>query len=495
MTERMKKVTDKSKSYKTLIVNMITFALSTFGSKLLVIILVPLYTSALSPDQYGAVDLITQTANILIPIFTLAISEAALRFGLDAKDDASRKKVYTICLGVMAAGLFAMAAIFPALSRLDYIKGYSAILYIYVWTSSFRQLGMFFARALEKVRLFAIDGVLCTLAMLLLNILFLLKFKWGIMGYLLAIILSDVISGLFLFFGGKMWKYVSFRAFDAKLARTMVKYAAPLMSATLLWLVTSISDRFIIKYFHGVYLTGIITAAYKIPLVLTTVFTMFSQAWNMSAISENGSEMREELYTDVFRINQSFMYVLSAGILFLNRPITFVWLNSSYSEAYRYSPILTLATVFNCFSVFLGSVYIAEKKTKNSFLTSIAAALVNITLNLILIPQFRIYGAAIATLAAYLIVFFVRLFDTRRYIPFDFSMTKILLNTTLLIAMTAVNLMDFLPAYAMYSILAAAFAAALVINLKDILRIVVFLVPKKLKTKIKLVQAIERYIK
>ncbi len=485
---------DRTKSYKTLILNTLTFAIGSFGSKLLVIILVPLYTSALSPDQFGIVDLIAQTANILIPIFTLTISEAALRFGMDAKDDFEKKKVYTVSLTVAFAGLALMAVIFPVLSKLSYLKGFSLILYIYVWTSSLRQINMFFTRAMKKVKLFAVDGVICTLTMLIFNIVFLLKFKWGIIGYLLAIILSDLISSLFLFTGGRLWRYISLRAIDLSFAKSMVKYSAPLMSATLLSLVTSISDRFVIRYFHGDYMAGINAIAYKIPTILTTVFTMFSQAWNMSAIAENNSSERESFYTNVFRINQSFMYIMSAGILLLIKPITYLWIDKDYFESYRYSPILTLATVFTCFCVFLGSVYIAQKKTKQSFYTSLAAGIINIILNFALIPKFGIYGAAIATFAAYFVLFIYRLIDSRRYISFDYSKSKIAVNTVLLAAMAVINQFDFLRPWIMYSLLAVIFIAIAAVNFKDVLRILLFIVPNKLKSKLSFIKKLENKI-
>lgn len=481
---------DKTSSYKTLFLNTLIFALGSFGSKLLVLVLVPLYTAALTPEQYGTVDLIAQTANILIPIFTLTISEAALRFGLETKWQCDRQQIYTICLRVMAVGLIAMSGIFPLLARLDYLDGFGIMLYIYVWTSSLRQINMTFTRAVEKVKLFAVDGILCTLTMLLLNILFLLKFKWGIEGYLLAIILSDAFSSVFLFTVGKLWRYITFGKVDKSLLRSMISYAAPMMPATVLWIVTSISDHFIVKYFHGEYLNGILVIAYKIPTILTTVFTMFSQAWNMSAITENNSSEREDFYTRIFSLNQSFMYVLSAGILMLIKPITRVWVDAAYFESYKYSPILTIATIFTCFNVFLGSVYIAQKKTKHTFYTSLAAGVINIALNLALIPRFGIYGAAIATLCAYFAVFFYRLYDTRRYIHFGFSMPKLLINTALLGAMAAINVME-LPGFVMYTALAALFCAVLAINLRELLRIAVFIIPKKIKSKIGFLSKLE----
>lgn len=470
-------------SYKKLFSNTLIFALGSFGSKLLVLILVPLYTSALSPAEYGSVDLIAQTANILIPIFTLSVADAALRFGLDAKSPDARKAVYSNCLAAVICGLTLMAAIFPLISHFGYLDGYAHILYIYVWTSSLRQLNSTYVRSLEKVRLFAFDGILTTFLMIVFNILFLLKFRWGMTGYLLAIILSDLSSSVFLFLSAGLWRHVSFKGLSRKRLLEMLRYCAPLVPTTLLWLITSISDRFIITFFHGEAMNGINTVAYKIPTIITTIFTMFSQAWNMSAIQENSSDGREGFYTSVFSFNQSFMYCLAAGILLINRPLTYIWVNPNYHEAMLYSPILTVATVFTCFNVFLGSVYIAEKKTKRSFVTSLAAGIINIILNFLLIPRFGIYGAAAATFAAYFAVFFFRLFDTSKIIRFKFSIPKIAVNTAILIFMTVMNQFSGMWVYAA---LAAAFAAVFALNAAELVRIAAVLLPKKIREHIPL---------
>ena len=474
-------------SYKKLFSNTIIFAIGSFGSKLLVLILVPLYTAALLPEQYGTVDLVAQTANILLPIFTLSVSEAALRFGLDAKTPERRQTIYTTCLGVVICGLGIMAAIFPILSRFDYLDGFSTILYIYVWTAALKQLNATYTRSLEKVKLFALDGILTTLMMILLNILFLLKFKWGMTGYLLAIILSDLCSSVFLFVAAGLWRHVNPKRFQLSALKEMLRYCAPLVPTTLLWLITSISDRFIIVYFHGEAMNGINTVAYKIPTIITTIFTMFSQAWNMSAIQENGSSGREDFYTTVFSLNQSFMYVMAAGILMINRPLTYIWVNPAYHEAMLYSPILTMATIFTCFNVFLCSVYIAEKRTKRSFMTSLAAGIINIILNFLLIPRFGIYGAAGATFAAYFLVFFFRLFDTSGIIRFKFSLPKILVNTLLLIGMTVINQFS---AWWVYVALVAVFIVVLALNLRELLKAAAFLLPQKIREKIPFIKNI-----
>ncbi len=472
-------------SYLKLLINTVIFAIGSFGSKLLVLILVPLYTSALSPEMYGAADLVAQTANILLPIFTLSVSEAALRFGLDSKTDERRQTVYSDCLAAVFCGLAVMALIFPALSRLGYLDGFAPILYIYVWTAALKQLNSTFTRALEKVKLFAFDGVLTTFLMIVLNIVFLLKLHMGAKGYLLAIILSDLCSSVFLFVAAGLYRYVRPSKINLGSLKEMLRYCAPLVPTTLLWLITSISDRFIIVYFHGEALNGINTVAYKIPTIITTIFTMFSQAWNMSAIQENGSAGREDFYTTVFKLNQAVMYVMAAGILLINRPLTYVWVNPAYHDAMLYSPILTLATVFTCFNVFLGSVYIAEKRTKRSFMTSLAAGIINIVLNFALIPRFGIYGAAGATFAAYFSVFFFRLFDTSKIIRFKFSLWGIIANTAILCVMAVLN--QFSGAY-VYIALGVMFAAVFALNFGELTRAAAFLLPAKIGKKIPLLK-------
>ena len=466
-----------SQSYLKLFSNTLVFAIGSFGSKLLVLLLVPLYTAALSPDEFGTVDLVAQTANILIPIFSLSAADAALRFGLDTKAPDKLRDIYSTCLGIITCGIAVMAALFPILARLEYLNGFSVILFVYVCTSTLKLLNSTFTRALEKVKLFALDGVITTLSMLLLNILFLIGFDWGMKGYLLAIILSDLMSAVFLFFAAGLWRYLSINRPDFELLKNMLKYSVPLIPTTLLWLITSISDRFIITMYHGEYANGINSIAYKIPTILTTIFTMFSQAWNMSAITENRSEERESFYTNVFSFNQSFMYLLAAGILLFSRPITYLWVDAAYYEAYLYSPVLTVATVFTNFNVFLGSVYIAQKKTTRSFITSLAAGVINIILNFALIPKFGILGAAVATFAAYFAVFFYRLFDTRRLIRFDFSMAKILINSSLILAMAFINRLD---GWWIYVLLGVLFTVILALNFKELLKIAMLITPKKI---------------
>ena len=73
--------------YRRLLNNTIVFAIGTFASKLLVLLLTPFYASILSPEQYSIADLVQQTSNLLLPIFTASIANAVMRFGMDKEED------------------------------------------------------------------------------------------------------------------------------------------------------------------------------------------------------------------------------------------------------------------------------------------------------------------------------------------------------------------------------------------------------------------------
>ena len=120
----------KKSSYKKLFSNTVIFAVGSFSSKLLIILLVKVYTTYLSREELGINDVITQIANWLQPIVTMTVSEAVIRFGLDKAFD--KKKVFTIGNLICMAGFAVLGLILPivAISGVadKYLSGYSLLL-------------------------------------------------------------------------------------------------------------------------------------------------------------------------------------------------------------------------------------------------------------------------------------------------------------------------------------------------------------------------------
>ena len=114
-----------------------------------------------------------------------------------------------------------------------------------------------------------------------------------------------------------------------------------------------------------------------------------------------------------------------------------------YYETWRYMPILLGATVFSSLVTFMGSVYLVNKKSILSFITALIGAVVNIVLNLLLIPTpLGANGAALATFASYFVVFVIRAINSRSHIPFDLHTVKLTLNTVIIGVQTAFLLFE-----------------------------------------------------
>ena len=91
-----------------------------------------------------------------------------------------------------------------------------------------------------------------------------------------------------------------------------------------------------------------------------------------------------------------------------------------------------------CLNQFFGSIYSATQHTSHSFWTSLVSAVVNILLNIVLIKQFGIIGAVIATFASYFSSYIIRVYDARKYVPFYVDHTRFVLNLLALFFMSFV---------------------------------------------------------
>ena len=166
---------DKSKNkYSFLLSNTVLFFISSFSSKFLTFLLMPIYTSVLLPGDYNTVDLVTQTANLLIPLVSLGVPNSIIRFGLDKKYP--KKGVFTVAALCYGFGYLVLLAFYPAIVKITFISHYVKYLYLYLLCSCLRTLVQQYTRAKTYTRLYAVDGLLATVSTLMLTYLFLVKF-------------------------------------------------------------------------------------------------------------------------------------------------------------------------------------------------------------------------------------------------------------------------------------------------------------------------------
>ncbi|MGN0525054.1 lipopolysaccharide biosynthesis protein, partial [Eubacterium sp.] len=455
--------------YKKLATNTIIFAIGTFSSKILSFLLMPFVTSKLVTSDYSTADLIQQTANVLIPIVFLQINSAALRFALDKQADKS--DVFTVGVRTTLKGFLVFLIFYYPVTLINIndmpLGQYAPLIYLFVLVSGMRQLCQQFVRGCGQVRVFAIDGIVATGTTLLFNLLFLGPLNMGVNGYVLAIIASDLFSVLFLFVATRLWNNLHFHKVDKKIKHDMLKYSVPLMPTIILWWIINVSDRYMVTGFVGSAENGLYTAASKIPNFVIMFSSIFIDAWQLSAVDEYDSDDKAEFFTKIFRIYSGGIFAVSSALILACQLITKILVADSYYESWRYVPVLIIATTLSCLVNFLASVYMAEKKSVMAMVTALSGALTNIVLNLVLIPLIGALGAAIATIAAFAVVFVFRGSNTRKYIKIKFNAPLIAVEVAILAAQCVVMLWLKSGIY-MYLAEAALFGAMLLVNIKPI---------------------------
>ena len=407
--------------YTKLAKNTSMFFVANFGSKALTFLLVRFYTELLSTQEYGFIDLLNTTASLAFPMVTLCVTEAVLRFSID--DIENRGKILTNGLMVAVLGNLAFVLSAPVFSRIDTFSDNIGWLYLLTLTNSLYTIVAHFSRGIGRSKLFAASGLIHTTLQIGLNILFLLVFSWGIKGYFISSVLANALTGGFVFVYGKMYEFIR-RNIDRKYLRSMLVYSIPLIPNSAFWWIMQSADRYLITFSLSAAANGLYAVANKIPTLITTISGIFFQAWQLSSVEEAESNQKHQFYTKVFAGLSSLLILAASFIMVVLQPLYRVLTEEAYYAGWTCAPFLLCAMVYSCYSSFLGTNYVAMKKTKGVFLTTVVGAAANVALNLILIPVMGLEGAALATLIAFFATWVSRIFGTRKFVQIRYSVER-----------------------------------------------------------------------
>lgn len=447
-----------NRNVKTLFSDTVILGIGTFMSKALVLLLMPLYTSYLTPDMYSTAELITQTANLLMPFAMIGITDAVFRFTFEKKYDSS--SVLSTGVFILLGGFSLFTLLTPLYTLIPKIGNYFWLLVTYVIAADIHSLASNYIRAIGRTKLFALQGIINTALTIILNIAFLVVWNMGILGYVLSVILANVLVTIFIVITAIPLSEIRLKKFNKELAREMLKYCVPLIPTTIFWWITNVSDRYIVSILCGDTVNGLYAASYKIPTLLTLATTVFNEAWQKFAFTEKGRRDAKSAYNGnsyyyerIFSLFSNLIFFACSALIFLAKPAAEILLSKQYHDAWIYIPVLLVATAFVSLVTFLSSVYSLKKKTVTSLWTAMVGAVLNIVLNFILIPMIGALGAAIATMIAYVIVFVIRAENVKRYLRFKIYSLPFLLNVIIVFAQCLITTYFGKPMYLIQAIL------------------------------------------
>lgn len=423
-----------------LVKNTIIFTLGNLGSKFITFFLIPLYTNALTTTEYGVVDLITTVGTVAVPIITLNICESVMRFALDK--DANNKKITQIGTNILLIGMIIGLLIFPICYSFDKLSQYAVFAYFYVISLAASQLYLCDLRGKELLIYYSIGNVLHTFFIAALNILFLLVFKEGIEGYLKAYIIANTLTAMYALVVGKGYNSFSFFKIDKDLFIRMTKYSVVLIPNSFMWWIMNSSDRIMVSSMVGIAANGIYAVSYKLPTLVSTLTTIFNQAWSYSAIREEGAVDESEYNNKIFKVLIGIVMLIGISLLTFMKPFLSVYVAKEYFVAWKYTPFLTVGCVYLTLASFMATSYTVHKDSFGYLFSGMFGAIFNIVMNFALIPLIDVYGAAIATCISYILVFIFRFSHTKKYIQYKITNKEFIMGSIFLVLSSLLMFID-----------------------------------------------------
>ena len=423
---------------KQLVKNTIIITIGKICTQFISFILLPLYTAILTTEEYGVVDLLNTYVSLLAPIIAFQIEQAVFRFLIDIRNNEEEKKTLiatSLFFGITQSIIFLI--VFSIIARW-FNNDYKYFLATNVVAAIFSSMMLQISRGLGDNTSYTIGSFITASLNVLLNVIFIVFLKLGAYGMLLASLISNIVCAVFLFIKKKVYRYVSIKKINKTKLKELCKYSIPLIPNSISWWIVNASDRTIVSSALGIGMNGIYSAANKFSSVYITFYNIFNLTWTESVAMYIKDKDADIYISKVINTALKLFFAVGLGIIACMPFIFPIMVNEKFGEAYYQIPILMLSSLCNVVVGLISVIYIAKKLTKEVAKTSIIAAIINITTNLILIRFIGLYAASMSTLIAYfsMMVFryihiqkFVKVKIDRKFIFQTLGLILILLTT------------------------------------------------------------------
>ncbi len=406
------------------------YALGNMSTKLIGLILIPLYTnqSYLTVNEYGALSILEITSHVLVALLSLTLSQSLSRWYWDAKYSARQKSIFFTCmLTLTVVSVIALSAgmlLSPNISNLLFRQAEYAYIIKLLLINSVLQILITNIQTLLKLQSKALYYSLVSILKLTITLILTIYFIVGLGKKLDGIFEAQIIGSSIALIVLIPYSLRNSRMkIESRILIQMLDYSWPLMLASISGVFFSVIDRYSLNYLEGLEKVGVYTLGYKISSALKViVITSIQLALSPLLMKKMNEPDHKSYYAKVMTYFSIILMFCVIGVsLFSLEVIKVAARDIIYWESASIVAILSFSFFFSMLkdSSFIGLQIV--KRTKIAGLLITVSSLINLGLNILLIPWFSIYGAAIATLLSQLIFFIMIYTSAQKYyrIPYE----------------------------------------------------------------------------
>lgn len=419
---------------KALFTNTGIIAIGQISTKLINFFLLPLYTSMLTTEEYGLVDLLTTYTAFISVIVGLQMSQAIFRFLITSRND--EKRIEEISSTIVVASIIVILVytiLFLGLYPIISLQCKWFLLAHVISTLIF-QLMSGLARGLGKNADYATGSFISAVVTLVLNVLFIAVFRLNISFMLAAYAIGPALGCLYLVKRVHIFRYLRLKSANKKDLIMVLNYAVPLVPNELSWSVIHASDRIIISHFLSIAANGLIAVASKFSAIYTTGFSIFNASWTEQVVLHYKDEGGKKYVNSMFEQMVTFFGCIAIGIIVCMPFVYDILVDQKFENAYGLVPFYMSAVFFNAVIGMISAIYLIENETKKIAFSTAIAATINIFVNILLIKHIGAYAAPVSSICGYAVISFWRLYDiNKRHCKIGLSYSRLFVLCTMTI--------------------------------------------------------------
>ena len=401
--------------YKKYAKNIGLVSIANIISTLKGFILLPILTKALGPELYGTWALISVTISLIAPLCTLELGYAIIRFLGTEKDKEKISKGFssifmvTSFIGILTSLLLFIfseplaIAVFGGANAAFYIQISASLIFL----AAIDQIMVEYFIAFQQMERYAAFGILQTIGEVILTA-YLVLAGYGLFGVIISLLVVRALASIIGFLWITSQTKITTPSFS--MLKDYLPFSLPILPSAICYWLINLGDRYVIGYFIGANAVGVYSASYGLGGLLVFFFYPLSTVL-LPALTHSyeDGKIQEVKTTLKYSLKFFLMFAIPSffGLSILSKSILTTLTTPEFLTGAIIVPIIALATVlFNCSSINT-NVLNLFKETKKVGLIYSASALINVIMNIILVPIIGIIGAAIATLITFMIHLFV----------------------------------------------------------------------------------------
>ena len=375
------------------------------------IISMPIYTSFFAPAKYGLYFVVIATVEFFRALLSGWLGQSALRFFDGFSRQEKENEFFTtlffgwliiVCLGIGVGEV--------ALFLLKNVLGMElfSLLQIGLWVfaSTLTSSILFILlRAKRQSAAYAVFRVTTSVARLGLVVILVLVMNMDVESLLWGVLVIDICSIVIMTTKLRVLSYVSFKKFSCSIMMQFLNYGLPLTGSALSFWILSLSDRYIIQGFRGAKEVGLYSISYNaaskslnlvVVVLMLAAFPVILNSWN-----SHGKETTERLISSLIRYYFLIVTPMLIGVTVLAKPIITVLASPEYLQGYKILPWVAFGMFLFGLSQYTNKVWELMQKTKVLLGLMAGAAVMNLFLNFIFVPEFGYVAAGVTTAASY----------------------------------------------------------------------------------------------